>query len=91
MSEKALEKNLYLAVKRLGGRCIKLNPLWNIGIPDRMILMPNGKIYFMELKDKSRISPAQKIWIFWLKTAGFDARVLKGKEIQEFIEELEND
>ena len=90
--ETNIEKRLYKSVKNFGGRCIKLNPIWNIGIPDRMILMPNAKIYFIELKDESRVSKAQRAWIVWLINCGFDARVIRGKsELMEFLREIGND
>ena len=90
--EANIEKRMYLAVKELNGRCIKLNPLWNIGIPDRMILLPGSRIYFIELKDRSRISKVQKVWIAWLLNAGFDARVVRGQtELKTFLEEIKNE
>ena len=33
--EANIEKRLMKSVKAIGGRAIKLNPLWNIGIPAR--------------------------------------------------------
>jgi len=88
--EANIEKRLMKSVKAMGGRSIKLNPLWNIGIPDRMILLPGSRIYFIELKDHSKISKAQKIWILWLIDCGFDARVIRGRnELTIFLKEIE--
>lgn len=90
--EANIEKQMYLAVKKLNGRCIKLNPMWNIGIPDRMILLPMGRVYFIELKHRSKVSKAQVVWIKWLNNAGFDARVIRGKiELDIFLKEIEDD
>ena len=90
--ETNIEKQLIKFVKKMGGRCIKLNPLWNIGIPDRMILLPRSKIYFIELKDRSKVSKAQKVWIQWLIAAGFDTRVIRGRtEVKIFLKEIEDD
>ena len=89
--EANIEKRLMKSVKAMGGRPIKLNPLWNIGIPDRMILLPGSRIYFIELKHRSKISKAQKIWISWLTDCGFDARVIRGRnELTIFLKEIEN-
>ena len=89
--ETNIEKHLIKSVKSMGGRAIKLNPLWNIGIPDRMILLPGSRIYFIELKDRSKVSKAQKIWISWLIDCGFDARVIRGrKELTVFLKEIED-
>tara|TARA_R110000823_G_scaffold307547_4_gene430673 strand:+ start:3170 stop:3445 length:276 start_codon:yes stop_codon:yes gene_type:complete len=90
--EANIEKRLMKSVKAMGGRPIKLNPHWNIGIPDRMILLPGSRIYFIELKDRSKVSKAQKIWISWLIGCGFDARIIRGKdELTIFLKEIENE
>lgn len=87
--EANIEKRLMKSVKAIGGRAIKLNPLWNIGIPDRMILLPGSRIYFIELKDRSKVSKAQTIWISWLTGCGFDARVIRGgEELTIFLTEI---
>ena len=84
-----LEKELNKKIKKIKGKSIKLNPIWNIGIPDRMILLPGSKIYFIEFKEKSKVSKAQKVWIDWLIWAGFDARIIKGKkELDIFLKEI---
>lgn len=63
MLESTLEKNMRLAVQALGGFCIKLNPAWNIGIPDRLCVIP-GRVIFVELKKPKtgRLSGTQKFW-----------------------------
>ena len=56
-----------------------------------MILLPGPKIYFIELKDRSKISKAQKIWISWLTNCGFDARIIRGKkELTIFLKEIKD-
>ena len=56
MTEKQIEKRLCEEVKALGGIAIKLNSLSMAGLPDRLILMPRGKVIFVELK-----SPGKKL------------------------------
>ena len=53
-SEKYLERKLSEAVKRLGGESIKLEARLRAGLPDRMLLLPNGLIVFVELKTKGK-------------------------------------
>ena len=53
-SEKYLERKLNEAVKRLGGESIKLEARLRAGLPDRMLLLPNGLIIFVELKTKGK-------------------------------------
>lgn len=48
MREKTIESRLSDFVKGRGGMCIKLTGVR--GLPDRMVLLPNGRIFFIELK-----------------------------------------
>ena len=50
MREKEIEKKLIQAVKQAGGICPKLVSPGFDGMPDRMVLLPNGKICFVEVK-----------------------------------------
>ena len=55
MSEKEVEQRLVAAVKAAGGWCPKfISPGIN-GMPDRIVLMPGGRIGFTEVK-----APGQK-------------------------------
>ena len=50
MREKQIESKLVQAVRKKGGLCLKfVSPNFD-GMPDRLILLPNGKIAFAELK-----------------------------------------
>ena len=48
--EKEIEKKLIRAVKAAGGICPKLISPGIDGMPDRMVLLPGGKIGFVEVK-----------------------------------------
>lgn len=50
MLEKEVERSLAYAVKMRGGMALKfVSPNFN-GVPDRLILIPGGKMAFAELK-----------------------------------------
>ena len=50
MREKQIEQKLVQAVRNRGGMCLKfVSPNFD-GMPDRLILLPGGKIAFAELK-----------------------------------------
>jgi len=49
-SEKALEARLRREVEKRGGKAIKLTSQLHRGLPDRMVLMPGGHVWFVELK-----------------------------------------
>lgn len=54
MREKTIECKLTLMVKKRGGICPKfVSPNFD-GMPDRLILLPGGKIAFAELKAPSK-------------------------------------
>jgi len=50
MNEKLLEKKLREEVKKLGGLALKFSSSTYTGMPDRIVLMPGGKTYWVELK-----------------------------------------
>lgn len=88
MDEATVEDALYGGVEALGGLCIKLNPLWNIGIPDRLVLLPGGRVIFVELKKPDgRLHGKQRKW--WPRTLarlGFRLEVLWSvQQVQEFL------
>ena len=55
MKEKHIEQKLVLEAKSRGGICPKLISPGFDGMPDRMALLPNGKMGFVEVK-----APGQK-------------------------------
>ncbi len=50
MLEKDVEKCLKSSIDRMGGLCLKLVCPSFTGVPDRLILLPGGRIVFVELK-----------------------------------------
>lgn len=54
MLEKELEAKLRDAVKQQGGRAYKFTSPGNTGVPDRLVVFPEGKIGFIELKQPGK-------------------------------------
>lgn len=50
MREKVIEQHLVAAVKATGGLCLKLVCPGFDGMPDRIVLLPGGRIAFVEVK-----------------------------------------
>jgi hypothetical protein len=48
--ESTVERYLVNRVQKLGGMAIKLNPIGMAGLPDRLVLLPDAKIIFAEVK-----------------------------------------
>lgn len=57
-SEKIVEPFIESEVKKLGGLCIKLVTLHFAGLPDRLVLLPNAIIFFVETKSEG-INPSK--------------------------------
>ena len=57
-SEKDTEAFLCAEVKRLGGKAYKFISPVNAGVPDRLCVLPGGRIFFVELKSEGRTSTA---------------------------------
>jgi hypothetical protein len=76
--EKEIERKLRQAVEAQGGRCLKwVCPGWS-GVPDRIVLLPGGRIYFVELKrpKDGKLSALQRKWREWLTLLGFSSWVI---------------
>lgn len=50
MREKEVEQKFTHAIKQAGGKALKLTSPNLAGVPDRLILMPEGRAAFAELK-----------------------------------------
>ena len=64
----------------------------NAGVPDRIVILPSGKVVFVELKtDKGKLTKLQEVQIKKISDLGADARVLRGIEgVKEFINEIQS-
>ena len=63
MNEKLLEKKLVKGIKERKGFCLKFIPTYANGFPDRIIIMPGNRVYFVELKTTGKhLGPLQVVW-----------------------------
>ena len=92
MRESFIEEKLTKAVKQNGGLCWKLTSPGTAGVPDRIILMPKGRIAFVEVKapgEKPR--PLQLSRHRLLRRLGFKVYVLDALEdIEKIISEVKD-
>lgn len=83
-SEKYLEKKLREEVKKLGGLALKFQSQSYTGMPDRLILMPDGKAYWAEIKTTGEeLEPEQKTRKKMLEKMGFKVFVIDDRESLE--------
>ena len=92
MREREIERKLVSAVKSRGGICPKFVSPGFDGMPDRVVLLPHGKIGFVEVKrpgEKPR--PLQTARHRILRRLGFLVFVLDGEEqIGGMIDEIQS-
>lgn len=62
--EREIERKLRTTTEARGGRCLKwVCPGW-AGVPDRLLLLPGGRVVFVEVKRPKggRYAPLQDYW-----------------------------
>ena len=91
MLEKTIEHKLTVAVKKAGGIAVKfVSPSFD-GMPDRLVLLPDGLIAFVELKAPGkRPRPLQEARHRLLRSLGFKVYVIdKPEQIGGMLDELQ--
>ena len=89
--EKDIEAYLKARVEGCGGKYIKMPAVYESGLPDRLVLLPGGKIAFVELKRPKGgvVAELQKYQIERLRALGFVAEIVKDyHEVNALIEKL---
>nr|DAI44327.1 MAG TPA: Nuclease [Bacteriophage sp.] len=79
--ERDIERALVGLVKSHGGMALKwVCPGW-AGVPDRIVLLPGGKIIFVELKRPKggEVRKLQEWWHTKLRSLGFTVWVIKNR------------
>jgi hypothetical protein len=86
--ESHLDAFLTRRVRLLGGVTFKLAPIVS-GTPDRLVLLPGGGSYFVELKQQGgKPSPVQRVMHDRLNRLGSPVWVLDSREgVLEFLRE----
>ena len=81
MREREIEKKLVDGIRKLGGCAYKWVSPGRDGVPDRIVVLPGGIIWFVELKtDTGRVSPRQEYQLRYLESLGFNTIVVRGEE-----------
>ena len=91
MIELTVENYLKREARSRGGWAIKLIPWADAGLPDRLVVLPVRRIYFVELKSETgKLRPAQRMVRRKLGLMGWEVFVLKSKtEIDEWFIHIE--
>ena len=89
MEEQAIERYLTNKVNQLGGKSFKFVSPGNAGVPDRIVIIPGGHIFFIELKAPGKKPrKLQQVVIKQLKQLGCNVLTIDSKEqVNRFIDE----
>lgn len=90
MDERTIERKLVEAVRGMGGICPKFTSPGLDGVPDRIVLLPGGRIAFVELKAPGKhMRPIQARRKEQLENLGFKVFCLDSIEgIGEVLDEI---
>ena len=71
MLEKEIERYLVRRAIEHGGKAYKWVSPGHVGVADRIVLLPSGVVWFVELKTvKGRLSPWQKLFAADMRRMG---------------------
>ena len=89
--EKDIEKHLREKVTTLGGLVWKFTSPGTDGVPDRIVVMPDGRLIFVELKARYGVlAPIQKYQIGQLLKHHQQVVVIRGEEgLTGFLRDLQ--
>ena len=92
-SEKTLEARLVREIEARGGMALKYTSQFHRGIPDRIVLMPFGRTYFVELKSTGKLpTRLQKHAMLKLSNLGyFTAVVDSTRSLDSFLLTVDKD
>ena len=79
--ESRVEKRLVDAVRAVGGFAYKWTSPGRRGVPDRLVLLPDGELVFVEVKSPGgTLSPVQRVEIDRIRSLGFRVEVVSDED-----------
>ena len=90
MKEQNIELFLIRHVRLKRGLCLKMNSITMNGLPDRLVLLPEGKMFFAELKAPGKKPRPEQVRVHEsLRKLGFDVRVIDSTaKVKEILNEV---
>ena len=87
MLEKEIESYLFRRVRDIGGRAYKFVSPAHRGVSDRVVALPGGRVWFVEVKTMGgRLSPLQRMFAEEIKALGCNYQIVWSKEdVDAFI------
>ena len=90
MEEQNIELFLIKQVCLKSGLCLKMNSITMNGLPDRLVLLPEGKMFFAELKAPGKKPRPEQVRVHEsLRKLGFDVYVIDSTaKVKEILNEV---
>ncbi|UZQ49093.1 VRR-NUC domain-containing protein [Clostridium kluyveri] len=90
MLESVIEKRLKKEIEKIGGKALKFVSPGMSGVPDRIVLMPQGRIVFVELKAPGKKRrKLQEYRAKKLQNLGFSVECIDSiKGVQNFVKRI---
>lgn len=90
MRERAIENRFRNEVQKRGGRALKFTSPGNRGVPDRIVILPEGRTVFVELKAPGKkLEPLQVKWASILRGMGHTVYAIDSQSgVDQFITEV---
>ena len=88
--EKDIERYLVRRAIEHGGVAYKWVSPGRVGVADRIVLLPGGVVWFVELKTvKGRLSPLQQVFAADMRRMGMNYIVIRSKgEVDELLQRV---
>ncbi len=90
MRETAVEKRFRIEIEKRGGKAPKWVSPGNRGVPDRLVILPDGRTIYVEMKAPGKpLQPLQIKWARVLRDMGHDVwKIDCYQDIDRFIAEV---
>ena len=88
--EKDIERYLVRRAIEHGGKAYKWVSPGHVGVADRIVCLPGGRVWVVELKTATgRLSPLQKLFAADMRRMGINYIVLRSKgEVDELLQRV---
>ena len=89
--ERDVEAYLRRKVEMAGGAAFKFVAPGNNGVPDRIVILPGGRVYFVEMKTRGgTLSGIQRLQQERIRKRGCEVRTIWTRaQVDEFMQETE--
>lgn len=87
--EKEIEAKFKACMERLGCIVLKFTSPGNAGVPDRLVILPGGRVLFAEIKKEGeKLRPLQEKWAERFDRMGVDFMVIDSEDAIERAKEV---